>query len=133
MAIIMFASLDPKLAELTAATVYVKVEAKEGTATGSGFLFVVDGDTGFVATNRHVVAEIPGRFMPQKYSLVFWSGSKKEQVLPAEVVGADADVDLAILKIAAKNLPAPLDLSQTVKLRETMTVYTFGFRSEEHT
>ena len=40
---------------LKAATVYVKVEGKQGITTGSGFLIHVDGETGLVATNRHVV------------------------------------------------------------------------------
>jgi regulation of enolase protein 1 (concanavalin A-like superfamily) len=118
---------EKKLDELKAATVYVKVEGKQGTVTGSGFLMLVDGETGFVATNRHVVAAIPGRFTPQKYSLVFWSGTKKEQVMVGEVVALDPDQDLAVLKVTSKNLPAPLDLAQAVKPRETMTVYTLGF------
>src|SRR5262249_9483902 len=33
----------------------------------------------------------------------------------------------AILKISMKEMPKPLDLSQKVELRETMTVFTFGF------
>jgi S1-C subfamily serine protease len=116
-----------KLQELKAATVYVKVEGKEGTATGSGFLIRVEGETGFVVTNQHVVGAVPGLFTPEKFSLVFWGGTKKELARPAEVVAEDAERDLAVLKVTARGLPAPLDLSQKVKLRETMTVYTFGF------
>ncbi len=116
-----------KLAQLKAATVYVKVEAKEGTGTGSGFLIRVDGDTGLVVTNQHVIREVRGRFTPQKIELVFGSGTKNERILPAEVVAADREADLAVLKVAAKNLPTPLDIGLGVELRETMTVYTFGF------
>src|SRR5262249_60929541 len=43
-----------KLDELKAATVYVKVEAKEASATGSGFLILVEGETGYAVTNHHV-------------------------------------------------------------------------------
>jgi regulation of enolase protein 1 (concanavalin A-like superfamily) len=118
---------EKKLEDLKAATVFVKVHAKEGTATGSGFLFRVDGDTGLVATNHHVVAAAPGRFTPQKIELVFWSGTKKEQVLAGEVLGSDAEQDLAVLKVTVKGLPAPLDLAGNIKLRETMTIYTLGF------
>ncbi len=117
---------DKRLDALKAATVYVKVEGKQGRASGSGFLIQVDGDTGLVATNRHVIASTPGRLTPTKYELVFWSGTKKEQVLKAEVVAVDPDEDLAILKVSSKGLPAPLDLNPA-KLRETMTIYTFGF------
>jgi regulation of enolase protein 1 (concanavalin A-like superfamily) len=115
------------LDELKAATVYVKVDAKEGAATGSGFLIRADGETGLVVTNHHVVRAIPGRFTPQKIALVFWSGTRKEQVVPAEVVAVDREADLAVLKVTAKDLPAPLDHGKELKLRETMTVYTLGF------
>ncbi len=118
---------DKKLDELKAATVYVKVEGKQGGSSGSGFLIHVAGETGLVATNRHVVAAVPGRFTPQKYSVVFWSGTKKEQSLPGELIALDPEQDLAVLKVTAKNLPAPLNLAQTAKPRETMTVYTLGF------
>ncbi len=118
---------EKKLKELKAATVYVKVEGKQGTASGSGFLIRVEGETGLVATNHHVVAAVRGRFTPQRYALVFWSGTKMERVLAGEVVASDPEQDLAVLQVTAKDLPAPLDLRQAVQLRETMTVFTFGF------
>jgi S1-C subfamily serine protease/regulation of enolase protein 1 (concanavalin A-like superfamily) len=115
------------LDKLKSATVYVKVEGKQGTATGSGFLIRVEGESGLVATNHHVIAEVRRRFTPQRYLLVFWSGTKKERIVPGEVVASDPEQDLALLKVPAKDLPEPLDLTQAVKLQETMTVYTFGF------
>jgi S1-C subfamily serine protease len=117
---------EQRLKQMKAATVYVKVDGKQGMATGSGFLIHVNGETGLVATNRHVIAAIPGRFTPTKHTLVFHSGTAKEQVLPAEVVAVSQDQDLAVLKVTSKNLPAPIDLAPT-KLRETMTIYTLGF------
>ncbi len=117
---------EQRLQALKAATVYVRVEGKQGMATGSGFLVHVDGETGLIATNRHVIAGVPGRFTPNKFSIVLWSGTRKEQVLPVEIVAINPDEDLAVLKVTAKNLPAPIDLTPT-KLRETMTIYTLGF------
>src|SRR5580698_3607957 len=102
---------EKRLAALKSASVYVKVEGKQGHASGSGFLIHVDGDTGLVATNRHVIAAVPGKFTPTKYELVFWSGTKKELTLKAEIVAVDPDEDLAILKVSSKGLPAPLDLN----------------------
>lgn len=116
-----------KLDALKAATVYVKVEGNQGTVTGSGFLIWVEGETGLVATNHHVVSGLRRRFKPQRYQLIFDSGTKRERVLAGEVVASDSGQDLAVLKVTAKDLPAPLDLAQAVKLRETMTVYSFGF------
>jgi regulation of enolase protein 1 (concanavalin A-like superfamily) len=115
-----------KLDELKAATVYVKVEAKEAGATGSGFLILVEGENGFVVTNHHVVS-VSGRFASPKVALVFRSGTRKEQELPAEVLASDPESDLAVLKVTSRDLPAPLDLTPPATPRETMTVYTFGF------
>src|SRR5579872_1993437 len=117
---------EAKLQELKAATVYVKVEGKVGMATGSGFLIHVSGESGLVVTNRHVIAAIPGLFTPKSYTLVFHSGTAKEQVRPAEVVAVCQEQDLAVLKVTAKDLPKPLELIPA-RLRETMTMYTFGF------
>jgi S1-C subfamily serine protease len=117
---------EQRLKDLKAATVYVKVDGKQGMVTGSGFVIHVNGETGLIATNRHVIAAIPGRFTPTKHSLVFNSGTSKELVLPAEVVAICQEQDLAVLKVTSKNLPAPIDLTPT-KLRETMTIYTLGF------
>jgi S1-C subfamily serine protease len=117
---------EKKLELLKAATVYVKVEAKQGTVTGTGFLIQADGETGLVATNRHLVATVPGRFAPTRYTLVFWSGTGKEQVLTGEVVAVDPDQDLAILRVISKKLPTPLELAPA-KLRETMTIFSLGF------
>src|SRR5690242_2400038 len=119
--------IKKKLGELKAATVYVKVEGKQGMASGSGFLIQVEGETGLVATNYHVVAAVPRRFTPKRIELVFWSGTKMERVLQAEVAAADPEHDLAVLRVKDKGLPAAFDMAQKVELQETMTVYTFGF------
>ena len=117
---------EQRLRNVKAATAYVKVDGKQGLVTGSGFLIHVTGESGLVATNRHVIAAIPGRFTPTRHSLIFHSGTSKEQVLPAEVVAISQEQDLAVLKVTSKDLPAPIDLIPT-KLRETMTIYTLGF------
>src|SRR5262249_412059 len=45
---------------IKAMTVFVKVEAAQFKASGSGFLIRVDGDTGYIITNEHVVNnEVP--------------------------------------------------------------------------
>lgn len=110
---------------LKAATVYIKVERPQGKGSGSGFLVHVDGQTGLVATNRHVAGS-KGKQAAPKCTVVFWSGTNKELVAPAELVAVDPDEDLALLRVKANELPAPIDLSPP-ELRETMTVYSFGF------
>jgi 2-alkenal reductase len=76
--------------------VYIVVSS---SSSGSGFVYDVDGH---IVTNHHVVAA--GR----RYEVVFSSGERLE----AKLVGADADSDLAVLKVDA--LPegvAPLPLA----------------------
>ncbi|NBP25573.1 MAG: serine protease, partial [Proteobacteria bacterium] len=110
---------------LKAATVYIKVEGQLGNSSGSGFLVHVDGQTGLVATNRHVVGR-KGKQAAPTTTIVFRSGTKKELEVPAELVAVDPDEDLALMRVKAKELPAPIDLSPP-DLRETMTVYSLGF------
>lgn len=49
-------ALSPELvAQIKAATVFVKIKAGELAGSGSGFVIHVDGDATYIATNRHVV------------------------------------------------------------------------------
>ncbi len=128
------------LDELKAATVFVKVTAGPLHATGSGFVMKVEGNTGYIVTNDHVVnpdlAALRGlvrrglaltRSAPE-VTLVFWSGTKQEQSFRAEVVAADPERDLAVLKVAGvADLPKPIDISARIKLVETLPVTVFGF------
>ena len=61
-------------------------------------------------------------------TVVFRSGTPQEQAVHAEVLAADPEVDLAILKaVGVKNLPSPVDCSRDIELSETMAVFSFGF------
>jgi S1-C subfamily serine protease len=124
------------LRDLKAATVFIKVDAGNVGASGSGFLIRADGDTGFVMTNHHVVSLEPegrGRFMFRNpgaptITLVFWSGTPQEQSVRGEVVADDSEVDLAVLFFRGlRNPPRPIDPRQQPKLIETMPVFLFGF------
>jgi S1-C subfamily serine protease len=116
------------LNDIKGATAFIKLQAGPLQATGSGFLVKVEGDTGYLVTNHHVVVPDRRGLPTPRLSVVFWSGTRKEQVHPAEVLGSDADRDLAVLKVSGvKELPAPLDLAQKVELIETLPVFVFGF------
>lgn len=72
------------------------------TSQGSGSGFVYDND-GHIVTNRHVVAG------SNQFEVVFASGDRQA----AELVGADADSDMAVLKVdTLPNGVQPLPLAQ---------------------
>src|SRR5262249_53180837 len=50
-----------------------------------------------------------------------------ERTLSADILDADEERDLAILKVNGPNLPAPLDLSAKAEMNETQSVYVIGF------
>ena len=61
-------------------------------------------------------------------TVVFASGTEEEQSLSAQVLAADPEHDLAVLKVSGvKKPPQPIDYLQESELTETMPVYTFGF------
>ncbi len=71
------------------------------SGTGSGFVVAADG---LILTNHHVVAGADS-------VLVRFSGERVEH--PAEVVGTDANTDLALLRIAAGRQLSPLEFGDS--------------------
>ena len=68
---------------------------------GSGVIVSADG---YVLTNNHVVAGEQGRISLRQLPAISVSlGDKRE--LRAQIVGVDPTIDLALLKINARNLP----------------------------
>jgi Do/DeqQ family serine protease len=68
---------------------------------GSGVIVSADG---YILTNNHVVAGEQGRISLRQLPAITVSlGDKRE--LRAQIVGVDPTVDLALLKVDAKNLP----------------------------
>lgn len=60
-------------------------------------------------------------------TVVFYSGTKSEQAVSAQVLAADPEHDLAALEVSGvKQLPEPIDYREP-KLAETMPICTFGF------
>ena len=122
-----------QLSLIKRASVLVLVERGDDSGSGSGFLIRADGTTGYIATNNHV---IDFDFMkPQRnpvrtetVQVVFDSGQIGERVVKAEVVAADPEHDLAILKVKdVEALPAPIALDHPPTLTETMPVLMVGF------
>ncbi|HET8725471.1 MAG TPA: trypsin-like peptidase domain-containing protein [Anaeromyxobacteraceae bacterium] len=90
---------------------------------GVGSGVIVDPD-GWVLTNAHVVhgaqriqVVVPGR--------AEGPGSQRQRIFEARVVGAQASIDLALLRIDAKGLPT-LPLEKDVKVRQGELVFAVG-------
>jgi S1-C subfamily serine protease len=125
------------LNDLKRGTVFLRVQAGSRTASGSGFLVHVDGATGLLVTNHHVVM-VPvtvGRLIQStrlvpasSVHAVFFSGTKDEVAYPAEILATIPDTDLTILRVKdAKALPKPLLFAPEVALTETMPVFSIGY------
>lgn len=114
------------LARVKGATAFVRVRTRDGLdGSGSAFLIVRSGTTGYVVTSAHVVTH-RGQALPS-ITVVFGSGAQTEQSLPAQVVGILEDDDLAVLKVTSTRLPDPLSLGGTFDAKETARVFIFGF------
>jgi S1-C subfamily serine protease len=117
------------LKRVKAATLYIKVQGADGTATGSGFF---EQSTGLILTNAHVVGMLrAGAPAPRKVEAVLNSGIEGETSLPARVVSVDHEADLALLRVqlsAAQLTTIPmLTMALAKDLLETQPVYVIGF------
>ncbi len=124
------------LADIKSATVFIKIDSDQVTKSGSGFVIKSDDKATYIVTNEHVIATSVAlgsgsartiTLKNPRITVVFGSGTKQEQSLPAEVLADDDDVDLAVLKVGPVPGIKPIAMSQVVELVETVPVYTFGF------
>jgi S1-C subfamily serine protease len=93
-----------------------------GSSAGQGSGFVVDKD-GHIVTNAHVVTSgghLNGGGTPQEAKQVFVEFGDRNRV-PAEIVGFDADADVALIKVDPDGLdlrPVPLSDRSTFAVGE---------------
>src|SRR5438093_1361592 len=91
----------------------IQVGREGGGGLGSGFVVRADG---LIATNRHVIGEA-------RRIKVETSDGKVEEV--TEVFATDVHLDLAILRVARKDLK-PLPLGDSEKLRQGDRIVAMG-------
>jgi Trypsin-like peptidase domain len=135
-------SISPAtVAEIKTATVFIKVESDQLSKSGSGFVVQADDKATYIVTNHHVIASTVSldaggvdrrnartlTLKNPRTTVIFRSGTRQEQSLPAEVLAADETADLAVLKVGAVKGVKPIAFSQAADLVETMPIYTFGF------
>lgn len=102
-----------------AATALVEV----GDKKSSGTAFCVD-ESGLFLTNAHVVDKIAKNGTAR---LVLQPGETTQQVLSAEVLMIDSDMDLALLRVKEKATLSALKFGDSDTLVETQQIYAFGF------
>jgi putative serine protease PepD len=95
------------------AVTYISAQQAQGTATGTGFVVSSDGK---IITNEHVVDGAT--------SVTVKLGTSGKE-LPAQVLGADASKDLALLKVDASGLHA-LSFGDASKLQVGDDVFAIG-------
>ncbi len=91
--------------------IFMQPIPQEGT--GSGFLY---DNQGHIVTNYHVVEGA------NEVVVTLADGRS----FPAEIVGVDPSSDLAVIRIPAENLPAPLPLADSGQLRVGQFVIAIG-------
>jgi S1-C subfamily serine protease len=91
--------------------IFMQPIPQEGT--GSGFLY---DDQGHIVTNYHVVENAESVVVTLSDGRSF----------PADIVGVDPSSDLAVIRIPAENLPAPLPLADSGQLRVGQFVIAIG-------
>lgn len=86
------------------------------SGSGSGVIFKKEGNNAFIVTNNHVIENA------EQIEISLESGEKTT----AELIGADALSDLAVLRIDAKYAKAVLDFGDSSKLRPGEEVLAIG-------
>lgn len=130
---------DDVLERVRRATVLVLVhrssDGRKVTTSASGFFVSEDG---YVVTCRHAIAEkvryedwrgsqVTRQYDIERIQVVVNAGTPRVAGAPAEVVAEDRENDLAILKVSELPVREKLDFGDTGVLRETQSVWCFGY------
>jgi S1-C subfamily serine protease len=106
-----------------------------GASAGQGSGFVVDKD-GHIVTNAHVVTNgghLNGGGTPQEAKQVFVQFGDRNRV-PADIVGFDADADVAVIKVDPDGLdlhPVPLSDRSSFAVGEPVAAIGSPFGEEQ--
>lgn len=95
---------------------FSRTQGNVETGSGSGVIFKKEGDNAFIITNNHVIEGA------SKVEVSLFNGEK----VPAEVVGADALTDLAVVKIDAAKAADVIEFGESSVLRAGDQVLAIG-------
>ncbi|HTV74965.1 MAG TPA: trypsin-like peptidase domain-containing protein [Candidatus Acidoferrales bacterium] len=92
-------------------------------ASGSGFVFERDGDSGFIVTNAHVVNPPQAQATVSKIEVVFANGDRR----PGTVFAANLGADLALVKVDGyAKMPPPIPVGDSDKLQAGQWAIAIG-------
>ncbi len=85
-------------------------------ASGSGFIYKIDGNNMYIITNHHVVKD------GTSYKITYTDG----EIVDAQLLGGDIYADIAILKVKTKNGAKAVEIGRSGDLRVGDTTFTVG-------
>jgi len=88
----------------------------KGIASGTGFVYKIDGDTAYILTNHHVIES------GDKVNVVFTNNS----VVETKVVGSDKYADIAVLSLKANEVLSVAEIGSSSDSRVGDTVFAVG-------
>lgn len=109
------------------ATALVMVRANQDVGCGTGCLVRNDGETAWLVTSRRLVTPALDVARFARVEVMFKTSRNPELICAAEVVAADPERDLALLRVRnAKGLPEAFALTAKPNLDENQTVFVLG-------
>ena len=90
-------------------------------ASGSGFIYKIDGNDMFIVTNNHVIAD------GNNFKVTFTDS----EILDATLLGGDQYTDIAVLKVKTKDNYKAVKIGKTETLRVGDTTFTVGAPIED--
>ena len=116
---------------LKESTVVITTTNDDDGSIGSGFVFKKDGEEVYIATNQHVIdAQKEGREVDEdrtRLRVVFAGTNPRADSIRAELLAADQEHDLAILRVKKNDAPEPFELFSKQTLEETQPITIFGY------
>lgn len=110
-------SLSAAIEKVYDATVMVNTyKDSKVVSTGSGFVYKTDNNYGYIMTNHHVVSE------GNKWTLYLSDDTEVE----AQLLGSDQYLDLAVLRIAKKNVKAVAAIGKNSECKLGDIVFSVG-------
>ena len=109
-------SISESVDKLYDAVVVVQTSFNNQVVSGTGFVYKMDKNKGYIITNNHVVSS------GNVYNIIFSNGES----ITAEKLGSDAYSDLAVLSVDEKYITGVASIGSSSNMKVGDTVFTIG-------